>query len=77
MVRTSSLLENTAYRTPNVQRLADEGCRFNNFYVPAGGLFGIAVGADERMLSGPHQGWSAHILRERAGWIRNTRRSDR
>jgi arylsulfatase A len=23
-----------AYRTPNVQRLAQEGCRFNNFYVP-------------------------------------------
>ena len=24
----------TQYPTPNVQRLADEGCRFNNFYVP-------------------------------------------
>lgn len=25
---------NPAYRTPNVQRLASQGCRFTNFYVP-------------------------------------------
>jgi arylsulfatase A-like enzyme len=25
---------NPAYSTPHVRRLADEGCRFNNFYVP-------------------------------------------
>src|SRR4030042_6900325 len=23
-----------AYRTPNVEQLAEDGCRFNNFYVP-------------------------------------------
>src|SRR4051812_40393328 len=23
-----------AYQTPNVERLASQGCRFNNFYVP-------------------------------------------
>src|SRR5512143_4297655 len=25
---------NPAYKTPNVQRLATQGCRSNNFYVP-------------------------------------------
>ena len=24
----------TPYATPNVERLASQGCRFNNFYVP-------------------------------------------
>jgi arylsulfatase A-like enzyme len=42
----------TAYRTPNVERLASEGCRFNNFYVPQA----ICSASRSALLSGCYPG---------------------
>jgi arylsulfatase A-like enzyme len=41
-----------AYRTPNVERLAAEGCRFNNFYVPQA----ICSASRSALLSGCYPG---------------------
>jgi arylsulfatase A len=41
-----------AYRTPNVERLASEGCRFNNFYVPQA----ICSASRSALLSGCYPG---------------------
>src|SRR5579884_3281450 len=43
---------NPAYRTPNVERLASEGCRFNNFYVPQA----ICSASRSALLSGCYPG---------------------
>ncbi len=49
-----------AYKTPNVRRLAEEGCRFNNFYVPQA----ICSASRAALLSGCYPGrtkvFSAH-----------------
>jgi arylsulfatase A-like enzyme len=42
----------TPYPTPNVQRLADEGCRFDNFYVPQA----ICSASRASLLSGCYPG---------------------
>jgi arylsulfatase A len=42
----------TPYRTPNVERLASEGCRFNNFYVPQA----ICSASRSALLSGCYPG---------------------
>jgi arylsulfatase A-like enzyme len=44
--------ETHAYRTPNVARLAAEGCRFNNFYVPQA----ICSASRSALLSGCYPG---------------------
>jgi len=41
-----------AYQTPNVERLASEGCRFNNFYVPQA----ICSASRSALLSGCYPG---------------------
>ena len=41
-----------AYKTPNVQRLASQGCRFNNFYVPQA----ICSASRSALLSGCYPG---------------------
>ena len=41
-----------AYHTPNVERLAAEGCRFNNFYVPQA----ICSASRSALLSGCYPG---------------------
>ena len=41
-----------AYHTPNVERLAQEGCRFNNFYVPQA----ICSASRSALLSGCYPG---------------------
>jgi arylsulfatase A len=42
----------TAYPTPNVERLAAEGCRFNNFYVPQA----VCSASRSALLSGCYPG---------------------
>lgn len=42
----------TAYPTPNVERLASEGCRFNNFYVPQA----VCSASRSALLSGCYPG---------------------
>lgn len=42
----------TAYETPNVERLARQGCRFNNFYVPQA----ICSASRSALLSGCYPG---------------------
>src|SRR3989442_12620329 len=42
----------TAYPTPNVERLAAQGCRFNNFYVPQA----ICSASRSALLSGCYPG---------------------
>jgi len=43
---------NPAYKTPNVEQLASEGCRFNNFYVPQA----ICSASRSALLSGCYPG---------------------
>jgi arylsulfatase A len=43
---------NPAYATPNVERLASQGCRFNNFYVPQA----ICSASRSALLSGCYPG---------------------
>lgn len=54
-----------AYETPNVQRLAESGCRFNNFYVPQA----ICSASRASLLSGCYPGrtkvFGAHPPRAR------------
>ena len=56
---------NPAYETPNVEQLAAEGCRFNNFYVPQA----ICSASRAALLSGCYPGrtkvFSAHGPKER------------
>ena len=42
----------TPYETPNVERLASQGCRFNNFYVPQA----ICSASRSALLSGCYPG---------------------
>ena len=56
---------NPAYKTPHVERLAKEGCRFNNFYVPQA----ICSASRAALLSGCYPGrtkiFGAHAPRAR------------
>ncbi len=56
---------NTDYPTPNVNQLAEEGCRYNNFYVPQA----ICSASRAALLTGCYPGrtqvFGAHAPRER------------
>jgi hypothetical protein len=63
----------TGYRTPNLDRMAEEGIRLTSFYVADRGLFSFAGGAPHWVISEPDRDSSERsITRQRPGSIRKS-----